>query len=161
MKEHHSTISFREKEGFKPTPESTWVPFSSHTTNSATPSKDITAAWTSCCAVQPSPDNDLDPDDPRHVIPKCLAEANEDSLDQVVNHVHNTCWKIKERRRSHAATVIARRNARRKQERLRQQVAAEAAIAGTETVRALASQPPLDRQPGRSSPTPTKRIRIV
>ena len=31
MKEHHSTISFRDKEGFKPTPESTWVPFSSHT----------------------------------------------------------------------------------------------------------------------------------
>ena len=155
-KEHHSTLSFREKEWFKPTPESTWVPFSSHTTNSVTSSKDITVAWTYFCAVRPPADNDPDPDDPRHVISKRLAEANENSLDQVVDHLHSTCWKIKERRRSHAVTVNARRNALRKQERRRQQAAAEAAIAGTEMVPALASQPPSDQQPGEESPTPNK-----
>ena len=89
MKEHHSTIRFREEEGFRPTPESTWVPFSSHTTNSATSSKDITAAWTSFCAVRLPADNDTKPNYPRHVIPKCLAEAKEDSLDQVVDHLHS------------------------------------------------------------------------
>ena len=154
MKKHHSTIIFQEKEGFKPTPESTWVPFSSHTTNSATSSKDITAAWTSFCAVRLPAAKDLDTDDPRHVIPKCLAEAYEDSLDQVVDHLHRICWTIKERRRSHADTVDAKRNALRKQERHRQQAAAEAAIAGTETVPALASQPSSDQQPGEKSPKP-------
>ena len=80
MKRHHSTISFREKEGFKPTPESTWVPFSSHTTNSATSSKDITAAWTSFCAVRPPADDSPDPESPQR-IPKCFDEASEDSLN--------------------------------------------------------------------------------
>ena len=109
MKEHHSTISFREKEGFKPTPESTWVPFSSHTTNSATSSNDITAAWISFCAVRPPADDSSDSDNPQH-IPKCFDEASEDSLEQVVDHLHSTCWKNKERRRSHAVTVNAKRN---------------------------------------------------
>ena len=44
MKEHQSTISFHNREGFRPTPESTWMSFSSHTTNSTTSSKDVTAA---------------------------------------------------------------------------------------------------------------------
>ena len=120
----------------------------------ATSSKDITAAWTPFCTVRPPADKDPDPDNPRHVIPKCLAEANEDSLDQVVDHLHSICWTIKERRRSHAATVDTRRNALCKQERQRQQAAAEAAIAGTEMVPALASQPPSDQQPGEESPKP-------
>ena len=30
LKEHPSTTSFREKEGFRLTPESTWTSFSSH-----------------------------------------------------------------------------------------------------------------------------------
>ena len=155
MKEHHSTISFREKEGFKPTPESTWVPFSSHTTNSATSSKDITAAWTSFCAVRPLADDGPDPDNPRR-IPKCFAEANEDSLDQVVDHLYSTCWRTKERRRSRAATVNAQRNALRKLERRRQQAATETATAGTETVPTQASQPPSDRQPEKEPPNPNQ-----
>ena len=85
-----------------------------------------------------------------------FAEANEDSLDQVVDHLHSTCWKTKERRRSRAATVDAKRNALRKLERRRQQAVTETAIAGTETVPALASQPPSDRQPGKESPNPNQ-----
>ena len=97
MKKHQSTIRFRGKEGFKPTPGSTWVPFSSHTTNSASSSKDITAAWISFCAVRPPADKNPNLDDPRHAIPKCLAKPNKDSLDQVVDHLHRVCWTIKER----------------------------------------------------------------
>ena len=96
MKEHQSTISFREKEGFRPALESTWVPFSSHTTNSATPPKGVTAAWTAFCAIRPTADNDPNLEDPRHAIPKCLAEANEDSLDQVVDHLCFVCGTIQE-----------------------------------------------------------------
>ena len=155
MKEHHSTISFREKEGFRTTPESTWVSFSSHTTNSATSSKDITAAWTSFCAVRPPADSDPDPDNPRR-IPRCSAKANEDSLDQVVDHLHGTCSKTKERRRSRAATVNAKRNALRKLERRRLQAATKTATAGTETVPALASQPLSDRQPEKKCPNPNQ-----
>ena len=155
MTEHHSTISFREREGFKPTLESTWVSFSSHTTNSATSSKDITAAWTYFCAVRPPADSGPDPDNPR-CIPKCFAEAKEDSLGQVVDHLHSTCWKTKERRRSRAATVDAKRNVLRKLERRRQQAVTETATAGTETVPALASQPPLDRQPEKESSNPNQ-----
>ena len=91
IKEHHSTIRFREKEGFRPTPESTWVPFFSHTTNLATSSKDITADWASFCAVRPPADNDTNPNDPRHAIPKCLADASENSLHQAVDHLHSIC----------------------------------------------------------------------
>ena len=141
MKEHHNTISFREKEGFRPTPESAWVPFSSYTTNSATSSKDVTAAWTSFCAVRPPADNGPNP---------------EESLDQVVDHSRSICWTIKKRRRSHATTVNTSRNALRKEKRRRQQAAAEAAIAGTETVPAPASQPPSNRQPGGEFPTPSQ-----
>ena len=151
MKEHHSTISFREKEGFKPTPESTWVHFSSHTTNSATSSKDATAAWTSFCAVRPAADDSPDPDNPQY-IPKCFDEVSEDSLDQVVDHLHSTCWKTKERRRSRAATVNAKRNTLRKLERWRQQATTETATAGAETVPTLASQPPSNRQPEKKPP---------
>ena len=60
MKEHHSAIRSGKKEGFRLTPESTWVPSSSHTTNSGTLSKDITAAWTSFCAVRPPADQIVD-----------------------------------------------------------------------------------------------------
>ena len=98
MKEHQSTISFREKGGFRSTPESTWAPFSSHTTNSATSPKDVTAAWTAICTVRPPTDNGTNPDDPRYVIAKCVAEANEDSLDQGFDHLRSICWTIKERR---------------------------------------------------------------
>ena len=154
MKGHHSTISFRDKEGF-PTPESTWVPFSSHTANSATSSKNITAAWTSFCAVRPPADDGPDPDNPQR-IPKYFAEASEDSLDQVVDYLHITCWKTKERRRSRAATVNAKRNTLRKLERRRQQAATETATAGTETVPTLVSQPPSDRQPGKEPPNPNQ-----
>ena len=94
MKEYQSTISFLDEERFRPTPELTWVPFSSHTTNSATSSKDVAAAWTAFCAIRPPAYSDPNPDDPRHVISKCLAEANEDSLDQVVDHFCSTCWTI-------------------------------------------------------------------
>ena len=118
--------------------------------------KDIAAAWTPFCAVRPPVDNDPDHDDPRHVIPKCLAKANEDSLDQVVDHLHSICCTIKERRRSHAATVNVRRNAPRKQERRREHAAADAAIAGVETLPAPASQPHADQQPGEESPTPNQ-----
>ena len=90
VKEHHSTIRLREKEEFRPTPEWTWVPFSSHTINSAMSSKDITAAWTSFCAVRPPAENDTNLDDPRHVIPKCLDEANEDSLDLFIQRLLNS-----------------------------------------------------------------------
>ena len=79
MKKHQSTISFRDKEGFRPTTELAF--FLSHTTNSATSSKEVTAAWTAFCAVRPAADNDPNLEDPRHAIPKCLAEANWDSLD--------------------------------------------------------------------------------
>ena len=129
--------------------------FSSHTTNLATPSKDITAAWTSFCAVRPPADSGPDLDNIRR-IPKCLAEATEDSLNQVVDHLHSTCWKTKDRRRSHAATVNAKRNALRKLERRRQQAATETATAGTETVPALASQQPSDRQLEKESPNPNQ-----
>ena len=156
MKEHQSIIGFREKEGFKPTPESTWVSFSSHITNSATLSKDVTAAWTAFCAVRPTADIDLNPNYSRHVIPNCLAEANEDSMDRVIDHLRSTCWTMKEGRRSHAATVNTSRNALRKEERRRQQAAAEAAIAGTKTAPAPASQPPSSRQPGEESPAPSQ-----
>ena len=151
MKEHHSTISFREKERFKPTPESTWVPFSSHTTNSATSSKDITAVWTPFCVVRPPADDGPDPDNPQH-ISECFTDASEDSLDQVVDHLHSTCWKTKERRRSRAAIVNAKRNTLRKLERRRQQAATETATAGAETMPTLASQPPSDRQPEKELP---------
>ena len=104
MKEHQSAASFRQKEGFKPTHESTCVPLSSYTTNSVTSWTDVTAAWTAFCAIRPVADNHPNLSDPRHVIPKCLAEANEDSLDQVVDHLRSTCSIIKGRRRSHAAT---------------------------------------------------------
>ena len=97
MKEHQSTISFREKEGFRSTSESTWVSPSSHTTNSATSSKDVTTAWTAFCAIRPTVDNDPNLEDPRHAIPKCLVVANEKSLDQVVDHLRSTCGIIKER----------------------------------------------------------------
>ena len=157
MKARHSTISFRDKEGFRPTTESTRVSFSSHTTNSATSSKDVTAAWTSFCAVRPPADNAPNPDDPRHVILKCLAEANEDSLDQVADHLRSICWTIKERRRSNAATVNTSRNALRKEERRRQQAVTEAAIARTETAPAPASQPSSNRQPGEEFPTPSQK----
>ena len=153
MKGHHSTIRFREKEGFRPTPELIWVSFSSRTTNSATSSKDITAAWTSFCAIRPPTDNDPNPDDPRHVIPKCLVEANKDSPDQVVDHLYSVCWTTKERRRSHVAIVTASRNYLRKEERWRQQATAEAAIAGPETAPASASKPSSNQQPGEEFPT--------
>ena len=78
----------------------------------------------------------------------------------MVDHLHSTCWKIKERRRSHTAAVNARRNALRKQERRRQQAVAEAAVAGTETVPALASQPQTSSRE-RSPLPPIKRRRIV
>ena len=124
MKEHQSTVSFRQNEGFKPTPESTCVPFSSYTTNSVTSSTDVTAAWTAFCAIRPAADNDPNLEGPRHVIPKRLAKANKDSLDQVVDHLRSICSIIKGRRRSHAATANARRNACRKQERRRQLIVA-------------------------------------
>ena len=152
MREHHSIISFREKEGFKPTPESTWVSFSSHTTNSATSSKKVTAAWTSFCAVRPIADSDPDPDNPQH-IPRCLAEANEDSLDQVVDHLHSVCWETKERRRSHAATANAKRNAPHKLERKRQQATTEMTI-GTEEEPAPTSQSPPEQPPEKDLPYP-------
>ena len=154
MKEHHSTISFREKEGFRRTPESTWVPFSSHTTNSATSSKHITAASTYFCALRSPADNDPNPGKPRHVIPKCRAEANKDSLEQVVDHLRSICWTIKKRWRDYAATVNASWNALRKEERRRQQAAVEAAIAGAETAPAPTSQTPSKRQPGEEFATP-------
>ena len=74
----------------------------------------------------------------------------------MVDHLHSTCWKTKERRRSRAATVNAKRNALRKLERRRQQAATETATAGTETVPALTSQPPSDRQPEKESPNPNQ-----
>ena len=154
MKEHHSTISFREKKRFRPTPELTWVSFSSHTTNSTTSSKDITG--TSFHAVRLPADNDPNPDDPRHVILKGLAEANEDSLDRVVDYLQSICWTIKERRLSHAANFNARRNSLCKEERRRQQVAIEAAIVGTETAPTPVSQPPSNQQPGEEFPTPNQ-----
>ena len=43
----------------------------------------------------PSADNDPNLEGPRHVIPKNLAEASKDSLDQVVNHLLSTCGIIK------------------------------------------------------------------
>ena len=56
MKGHQNTISVREKEGFRPTPELIWVPFSSHITNSATSLKYVTAARTTFCAIRPTAD---------------------------------------------------------------------------------------------------------
>ena len=44
MKERQSTTSFQTKEGFRPTPESAWVPFYLHTTSSEMPSKNVTPA---------------------------------------------------------------------------------------------------------------------
>ena len=89
MKEHQSTISFREKEGSRPTPEPTLAPFFSHSTNSATSSKDVTATWTAFCAVRSPADHNPNSDGPRHIVPKCFAEANDDSLDQVVDHLRS------------------------------------------------------------------------
>ena len=107
--------------------------FASYTTNSVTSSKNVIAVWTAFCAIGPVADNDPNLEDPRHVIPKCLAEANEDYLDQAVDHLCSTCSIFKGRQRSLAATVNARRIGSRKEERRRQLVVARAAIAGTET----------------------------
>ena len=156
IKEHQSTISCREKEGLRRTPKSTWVHFSFHTTSSATSSKDVTAAWTAFCAIRRTADNDPNLEDPRHVIPKCLAEANKDSLDQVANHLRITCRIFKERRQSHAAIVHTSRKALRKEERRRQLVAAGATIARAETAPASANQPPSNLRLQRESPAPTQ-----
>ena len=121
-----------------------------------TSSKDATAAWTAFCAIRPTVDNDPNPEDPRHVLPKCLAEANEDSLDQVVHHLRSTCRIIKEHRRSHAATVNANRKALRKQGRRRQLAAVGATLAGTETALASTNQPPFNLRPERESPASTQ-----
>ena len=151
MKEHQRTISFRENEGFRPTPESTRVPFSRHTTNSATASKDVTAAWTAFCAIRTTADNDPNLEDPRHFISKCLTEANEDSLDQVVDHLRSTLRITEEKRRSHAATVNASRNAFRKEKRQRQLAEAGAKMAEAGTTSALVNKPPPNLQPGGES----------
>ena len=95
MKDHPITISFREKEGFRPTPGSTRVPFSSHTINSATSLKDAYAAWKAFCAIRATADAP-NLEDPKDAIPKCFAEANEDSLDQVVAHLRSTYGTMKE-----------------------------------------------------------------
>ena len=70
MEEHQCTTSFREKEDLKATPESTWVPFSSHSTNSAMSSKDVTAARTALCAIRPTTNNKPSLEGPRHTILK-------------------------------------------------------------------------------------------
>ena len=98
-----------------------------------TSSKNVIAVWTAFCAIGPVADNDPNLEDPRHAIPKCLAEANGDYLDQAVDHLCSTCSIFKGRQRSLAATVNARRIGSRKEERRRQLVVARAAIAGTET----------------------------
>ena len=41
MQEHRRTISFGGREGFRPTPDSPWVPFSALAAQAATASKDI------------------------------------------------------------------------------------------------------------------------
>ena len=109
------------------------------------------------CILRYSTNCRYDPnlDDLRHVISECLAEANEDSLDQAVDH-RSTCMITKERRRSHAATVNASRNALRKEERRRQRAATEATIAGTETSPAPATQLPSNLRPGRESSAPNQ-----
>ena len=155
MNEHHSTVSFREKEGFSPTPESAWMPFSPHATRRRHRKTSLPLGHPSTLSDHP-PTMTRNPMT-RHVIPKCPAKANESSLDQVVDHLHSICWTIKERRRSHAAPVNARRNALRKMERRRQQVAAEAATAGTDTTPASAYQPPSNQRPGEESTIPTRR----
>ena len=154
MNEHHSTVSFREKEGFSPTPEYAWMPFSPHATRRRHRKTSLPLGHPSTLSDHP-PTMTRNPMT-RHVIPKCLAKANESSLDQVVDHLNNICWTIKERRRSHAAPVNARRNALRKMERRRQQAAAEAAIAGTDTTPASADQPPSNQRPGEESTIPTQ-----
>ena len=96
MKEHQSAINFREKECFRRTPESPRAPFASHNTSSGSSSKDANAARIVFCAIRPTADNTPNLEDPRHAIPKCLTEANKDSLDQMVDHLRSTCGIIEE-----------------------------------------------------------------
>ena len=74
----------------------------------------------------------------------------------MVDHLHSIYWTIKERRRSHAATVDSRRNALRKKERRRQRAASEAAIAGTEPAPESIDQLPSNQQSGEEFTTPTQ-----
>ena len=71
------------------------------------PSKDVSAARTTCCAIWSTDDNDPNIEDPRHAIPKCLTEANEDFLDQMVDYLRSTYEIMKGRRRHYVAIVNA------------------------------------------------------
>ena len=119
------------------------------------PSKDVTISWTAFCAIRPTADSAPSLEYPRYAVPKCLAEANEKSLDQVVDDLSRICGTIKERRRRRAAILDASRDARRKEERRCQRMTAGAAIAGTKTALLPVNQPPPNLRPERESPAPT------
>ena len=141
MKENKSVLSFNENEGFKPTPDSTWVPFSPHIAGAAKSSKEVSAAWDDFCAVRPAEAQKLDhssfPDD----TPQPLLKANEETLDEIVASLRRNCESRKDRRRHRAALANFTYRARRKI-RKRKRSEDQNTIAGAETVEPLHNQRP-------------------
>ena len=89
MQEHQSTISFGERDGYCPTPDSPEVLFSPLTVQTVTASKDDLALWTIFCAVCPSASGD------KHEsnfvgteMPCCLQVADDETLNGVVMILH-------------------------------------------------------------------------
>ena len=141
MKENKSVLSFNENEGFKPTPDSTWVPFSPHIAGAAKSSKEVSAAWDDFCAGRPAEAQKSDHRSFPDGIPQPLLKTNEETLDEIVASLRRNCESRKDRRRHRAALANFTYRARRKI-RKRKRSEDQNTIAGAETVEPLHNQRP-------------------